>query len=136
MIPVKDTWYTDGVPIVSDGWSNVRKNPLINILAVNSRGAMFLYAENYSGVEKSRINIVELLLETIDKVGPSNVIQVVTDNATNCKLAGKEVEEVHPHIFWSPCVVHTLNLIFKDLAQTFDWFTDTYHKGKKLSSIS
>ncbi|KAL7225591.1 hypothetical protein ACSBR1_020873 [Camellia fascicularis] len=132
LILVKDTWYTDGVSIVSDGWSNVRKNPLINILAVNSHGAMFLYAEDYSGVEKSRINIVELLLETIDEVDPANAIQVVTDNAAISKLARKEVEKVHPHIFWSPCVVHTLNLIFKDLAQTFDWFTDTYNKGKKM----
>ncbi|KAL6976600.1 hypothetical protein U1Q18_052716 [Sarracenia purpurea var. burkii] len=132
LIPVKDTWYTDGVSIVSDGWSNVRKNPLINILAVNSRGAMFLYAEDYSGVEKSGVNIAKLLLKAIDEVGPSNVIQVVTDNAANCKLAGKEVEKVHPHIFWSPCVVHTLNLIFKDLAQAFDWFQATYSQGKNI----
>ncbi|XP_057467649.1 uncharacterized protein LOC130757012 [Actinidia eriantha] len=109
LIHVKDTWYTDGVSIVSDGWSNVKKNPLINVLAVNSRGAMFLYAEDYSGVEKSGINIAKLLLQAIDEVGPSNVVQVLTDNAANCKVAGKEIEKVHPHIFWSPCVVHTLN---------------------------
>ncbi|KAL7234265.1 hypothetical protein ACSBR1_017793 [Camellia fascicularis] len=90
---MKDTWYTNGVSIVSDGWSNVRKNPPINILAINSRGAMFLYMEDYFRIEKSGINIAELLLETIDKVGPSNAIQVVTNNAVNCKLAGKEVEK-------------------------------------------
>lgn len=56
---MKDTWYTDGVFIVSDDWSNVKKNPLINIIAVNGRGAMFLYAEDYSGVEKSGVNIAE-----------------------------------------------------------------------------
>ena len=33
---------------------------------------------------------------------------------------------------WSPCVVHTLNLIFKDWAQAFDWFKDTYFKGKQI----
>ncbi|KAF5938334.1 hypothetical protein HYC85_022593 [Camellia sinensis] len=59
----------------------------------DSRGAMFLYAKDYFGVENSGINIAELLLETIDKVGPSNAIQVVTNNAVNCKLAGKEVEK-------------------------------------------
>ena len=53
------------------------------------------------------------LLKAIEEVGPSNVIQVVTDNAANCKLAGEEVAKVHPHIFWSPCVVHTLNLYLK-----------------------
>ncbi|GFY93295.1 hypothetical protein Acr_08g0016910 [Actinidia rufa] len=94
LIHVKDTWYTDGVSIVSAGWSNVKKNPLINVLAVNSRGAMFLYAEDYSGVEKSGINIAKLLLQAIDEVGPSNVVQVLTDNAANCKVAGKEIEKI------------------------------------------
>ena len=44
---------------------------------------MFLYAEDYSGVEKSGVNIADLLLQAIDEVSPSNVIQVLTDNAPN-----------------------------------------------------
>ncbi|KAI3768637.1 hypothetical protein L2E82_19467 [Cichorium intybus] len=66
--------------------------------------------------EKTEPAIAEYLLEAIESIGPNNVLQVVTDNAANCKAAGKEVEKVHKHIFWSPCCVHTLNLIFKDLA--------------------
>lgn len=50
---VKDTWYTQGVSIVSDGWSNVKHRPLINVITTNSRGAMFMYAEDFSGVEKT-----------------------------------------------------------------------------------
>ncbi|PWA44417.1 hypothetical protein CTI12_AA526520 [Artemisia annua] len=30
---IKDTWFTQGVSIVSDGWSNVKHEPLINVLA-------------------------------------------------------------------------------------------------------
>ncbi|KAF2289511.1 hypothetical protein GH714_036765 [Hevea brasiliensis] len=41
---IKDTWYTQGVSIVSDGWSNVKYRPLINVIAANSRGAMFIEA--------------------------------------------------------------------------------------------
>nr|KAJ0200836.1 hypothetical protein LSAT_V11C600315340 [Lactuca sativa] len=92
------------------GNSDVTHRPLINVIATNSRGAMFMYAEDFSG--------------------PRNVLQVVTDNATNCKAAGKEVEKVHKQIFWSPCCVHTLNLIFKDLAVDCFWLMDTYRKGK------
>ncbi|KAF2286305.1 hypothetical protein GH714_013692 [Hevea brasiliensis] len=36
LAPVKDTLYTQGVSIVSDGWSNVKHRPLINVIAVNS----------------------------------------------------------------------------------------------------
>lgn len=132
MANVKATWFTHGVSIVSDGWTNVKHEPLINIIAANSRGSMFLYADNFMGIEKTGIVIGEYLMKAIEEVGPSNVLQVVTDNAANCKLAGKEVEKVHKHIFWSPCVVHTLNLIFKDMAKQFCWFTNTYKRGKLI----
>ncbi|KAL2943243.1 LexA repressor [Bienertia sinuspersici] len=44
MISMRDTWYTHGMSIVSDGWSNCKHNQLINVTAANSRGAMFLDA--------------------------------------------------------------------------------------------
>ncbi|KAI3816967.1 hypothetical protein L1987_10752 [Smallanthus sonchifolius] len=132
LTPVKDTWYTQGVSIVSDGWTNVKHSPLINVLAVNCRGAMFMYAEDFLGVEKTGVAISKFLLGAIETIGPSNVLQVVTDNAANCKAAGREIEKVYNHIFWSPCCVHTLNLIFKDLAIEFFWLNETYKKGKGI----
>ncbi|KAL7584675.1 uncharacterized protein LOC111920429 [Lactuca sativa] len=132
LTPIKDTWITQRVSIVSDGWSNVKHNPLINVLTVNSRGATFMYAEDFSGVEKSGVEISKFLVGAIDNIGPSNVLQVVTDNAANCKAAGREIERIHKHIFWSPCCVHTLNLIFKDLAKEFYWLEETYKRGKGI----
>jgi hypothetical protein len=72
---------------------------LINVLGVSATSAMFLVAHNSSSIIASSQNISDLLLKTINDVGPSNVIQVITDNATNCKGAGKIFERVHPHIF-------------------------------------
>ncbi|XP_022032814.1 uncharacterized protein LOC110933922 [Helianthus annuus] len=94
LTPVKDTWYTQGVSIVSDGWTNVKHNPLINVLAVNSRGAMFMHAGDFLGVDKKAGVIAKYLIEAIETVGSSNVLQVVTDNAANCKKAGQEIEKV------------------------------------------
>ncbi|XP_076947174.1 uncharacterized protein LOC143619030 [Bidens hawaiensis] len=116
---------THGRSVVSDGWTNVKHKPLINVLAVNNHGSMFMYAENFSGVEKTGLAIAEFLIQTIESVGSSNVLSVVTDNAANCKAAGKEIEKVYEHIFWFPCYVHTLNLIFKDFAKEFFWLEDT-----------
>lgn len=130
--PVSDTWLTQGTSIVSDGWTNIKKKSLINVIASNSRGSMFLYADDFSDVEKTGKEISNFLLKAIDEIGSSNVLQVITDNAANCKAAGKEIEKVHKHIFWSPCVVHTLNLIFKDFAVAFPWMSDTYIRGKNI----
>ncbi|XP_023729514.2 uncharacterized protein LOC111877222 [Lactuca sativa] len=93
LILVKDTWYTQGVSIISDGWSNVKHKPLLNVVAVNARGAVFMYAEDYLGVEKTGVAISKFLRGAIEAVGPSNVLQVVTDNAANCKAAGREIEK-------------------------------------------
>lgn len=76
---------------------------------------MFLFP----GVEKTGKEIGAFLLKAVEDIGSSNVLQVVTDNAANCKAAGREISKVHKHIFWSPCVAHTLNLIFKDIAEKF-----------------
>ncbi|KAJ8428428.1 hypothetical protein Cgig2_003130 [Carnegiea gigantea] len=116
LIPIQETWYTQGVSIVSDGWSNTKHNPLINVLAVNSRGATFMYADDFSGIEKIGKTISDYLLKAIEDIGH----QI------------KEIEKVHKHIFWSPCVCHTLNLIFKDFAKAFPWLRDRYKDRKNI----
>ncbi|KAM2156318.1 hypothetical protein ACFX1R_042019 [Malus domestica] len=113
---------------------NVLRNPQFHeiVTAINNRpkgykapgyerGRTTLLDACKTGVTKSGKEIVDYLLKAIEQVGGINVIQVVTDNAKNCVAAGQEIRKVHKHIFWSPCVVHTLNLIFKE---NFDLLLD------------
>jgi hypothetical protein len=129
-----DEWGDCGVSIVSDGWTNVRNQHLINVLGVSATGVVFLAAHDSSSIIASSQNISDLLLKTINDVGPSNVIQVITDNATNCKGAGKIIERVHSHIFWSGCLVHTLNLLMHDIVKHREcgWINQLYKRGKQL----
>ncbi|XP_026383788.1 uncharacterized protein LOC113279302 [Papaver somniferum] len=76
---------------------------------------MFLKAVNCQGEYKDKMFITNLLKETINAVGADNVVQVITDNALVCKSAGLLIETHFPHIFWTPCVVHTLNLALKNI---------------------
>ena len=55
---------------------------------------MFLRAVNAEGEIKSKEYIAEKLIAVIEEVGSRNVVQVITDNASNCKAAGKEIENV------------------------------------------
>jgi hypothetical protein len=86
------------VSIVSDGWTNVRNQHLINVLGVSATGAMFLATHDSSSIIASSQNISDLLLKTINDVGPSNVIQVITDNATNCKEQVKSLSNSSTHL--------------------------------------
>jgi hypothetical protein len=47
-------WNQYGVSIVSDGWTNVKGRPLINILGVSASGVVFLSAHDYSDHYKTR----------------------------------------------------------------------------------
>ena len=49
----------------------------------------------------------------IDNTRSKNVIQVVTDNATNNFVAARSLKQKRPRIFWSACAAHTLNLVLE-----------------------
>ena len=96
-----NSWNEYGVSIVSDGWTNVKGKPLINILGVSASGAVFLSSHDYSDRFKTDINIAEALIKTIESIEPYYVIQVITDNTTKCKAAGAIIEDRYPNIFGS-----------------------------------
>eukprot|EP00253_Pinus_taeda_P025659 PITA_25659 len=130
------SWTDHGVSIISDGWTNVKGKSLISVLVMSVSGAIFLTAHDYSDNFKTTINIAEALLETIDCIGPYNVIQVITNNAPNCKAAGAIIEDKYPNIFWFGCLVHTLNLLMHDFVKNknaqYKWIGDLYKKGKQM----
>ena len=46
---------------------------------------MFLKAINCEGETKDNHFITDLLINTIQEIGPQKVVQVITDNAAACK---------------------------------------------------
>ncbi|KAI9159980.1 hypothetical protein LWI28_003953 [Acer negundo] len=113
--PIKLSWKKKGVIVCSDGWSDSQRRPIINILATCESEPMFLKAINCEGEYKDKFFISNLLVETLQEIGPQNVVQVITDNAPVCKATGLLVESQFKHIFWTPCVVHSLNLALKSI---------------------
>ena len=65
--------------------------------------------------KKSKEFIASKLEYFIKEVGPQNVIQIIIDNAYAYKGVGDIIEDKYSHIFWAPCVVHTLNLALKNV---------------------
>lgn len=76
---------------------------------------MMLRAINTQGETKTGEVIAEMIIECIKEFGHENVVQVLTDNASNCVKAGALISAKFPTIFWTPCVVHTLNLALKNI---------------------
>lgn len=130
--PIRDSWTKTGVSIVSDGWKDARNCPLINVIAVCPKGAMFLKAVDCEGQVKDAQFIANILFESIEAVGPENVVQVITNNAKNCKAAGMLVEARYGHIFWTPCAVHSLNLMLKKMANKIEWIQQVYAEVEEI----
>ena len=113
--PIKDFWLENGISIVSDGWSNPQRRPLINITTVSDGGPVFIKAIDGSSEFKDKHYIAEVLKDAIKEIGHEKVIQVITDNANMMKAARALIEGEYPKIFWTPCIIHTLNLALKNI---------------------
>ena len=70
-----------GATLSIDGWSSVTNRPLINAMLVSSAGEEFIGSVDTSGVEKNAEYLAFVLEKFIEHVGPTNVVQVTTDNA-------------------------------------------------------
>ena len=130
--PIRSSWSSSGVTIVSDGWTHTRRRPLINIIATSPKGAMFLKAKDCSGEVKDAQFIVDVIIKSIEQVGPNRVVQVITDNAPVCKAVGLIIEGRYDHIFWTPCIVHNLNLILEEIDNKVPWIKELTSKARKL----
>ena len=120
---------------------------MINFIATSEGGPIFLKAVNCEGDYKDKFFIANLIKDTIMEVGCQNVVQVITDNAPLCRAACLLVEAQFPHIFWTPCVVHTLNLALKNICAakhteaneiTYDechWITDVVGDASMIKNF-
>eukprot|EP01018_Ginkgo_biloba_P020998 Gb_22289 [translate_table: standard] len=60
---------------------------------------MFLNAMDCNGELKDATFIANILINAIESVGPSNVVQIITDNARVCKTVGLLAEVRYNNIF-------------------------------------
>eukprot|EP00253_Pinus_taeda_P018744 PITA_18744 len=130
--PIHSSWSSFGVTIVSDGWKDTRRRPLINIIATSPKGAMFIKVEDCSGEMKDAQFIANVIIKAIEQIGPNRVVQVITNNAPVCKAAGLVIKGRYDHIFWTPCIVHNLNLILKEIDNKVSWIKELTGEAREI----
>ena len=67
----------------------------------------------------------------IEEIGPQNVVQVVTDNGSNCALMGRLLEDAYPTIVWIPCASHCLDLLIEDIGK-IAWVDEIFAVAKSM----
>ncbi|RVW73543.1 hypothetical protein CK203_062078 [Vitis vinifera] len=110
-------WGKNGCSIMSDGWTDRKERTLVNFLVNCSKGTMFMQSIDASSMIKTGEKMFELLDKWVEQVGEENVIQVITDNHSSYVMAGRLLELKRPHLYWTPCAAHCLDLMLEDIGK-------------------
>jgi hypothetical protein len=65
-----------GGSLTSDGYEDVKKNPLLNAVIVSPQGAKFHRAINTAGQTKDSAYIGGEMIKLIEDIGPTKIVQV------------------------------------------------------------
>ncbi|GAV79120.1 LOW QUALITY PROTEIN: zf-BED domain-containing protein/DUF659 domain-containing protein/Dimer_Tnp_hAT domain-containing protein, partial [Cephalotus follicularis] len=129
----KVEWSKTGCTIMSDGWTD-KKRSICNFLVNSPKGTVFLASIDTSDISKTSQKVFDMLDYIVERVGEENVVQVVTDNAANYKLAGEYLMEKRKHLFWTPCAAHCIDLILEDFEKKLDVHRVTIEKGRRITT--
>lgn len=99
-----------------DWWTDGRRRTLINFLVNCPKGTIFLKSIDGSAHAKTATLCHRMMLDVIEEVGRENVIQIITDNASNFKAAGGWIQE-DLNIYWTRCAAHCVNLMCEDISE-------------------
>jgi hypothetical protein len=88
-----------GATICSDGWDNVIHRPLMNVMLVCPAGDIFIGSVDTTGHKKTKEYIAGELKTYIEAIGPNNVTQICTDNASAMLGALDELVATYPHLY-------------------------------------
>ncbi|XP_027177656.1 uncharacterized protein LOC113776795 [Coffea eugenioides] len=128
----KKEWKKTGCTIMSDGWSDQRKRTMNNFLVNSPAGTVFLSSVDTTDISKTAQKLFELLDGIVEKIGEDNVVQVITDNASNYKTAGKILMEKRKRLFWTPCAAHCIDLMLEDFQKFDSLHKVTIQKAKSV----
>ncbi|XP_050150556.1 uncharacterized protein LOC126625531 [Malus sylvestris] len=137
-------WALNGCSIITDAWSDRKRRSIMNLCVNCKEGTIFLSSKECSSEAHTGEYIFEYVDKCVEEIGPQNVIQVVTDNASNNMAAANMMKKKRPNMFWTSYATHTLNLMLQgignlprfkgviDKAKAFTIFIYAHHKTLAL----
>jgi Protein of unknown function (DUF 659) len=101
--------------ITSDGWSNIKNEPIINYVIVSPSVSLFLESI-YTGEKSHNAQFLsDDISRIIEKLSSSHVVGAVTDNTSTNKVSWSLLKQRFPGRFFQGCASHCLHLLVKDI---------------------
>ncbi|XP_020109664.1 uncharacterized protein LOC109725031 [Ananas comosus] len=129
---LKQLWEMYGVTLMCDSWTGPTKMSIVNFLIYCNGKVIFHKSIDATGRFEDADYIYALLEQVLREVGEKCVVQVISDNGANFKKAGKLLMQRHPHLFWTPCAAHCINLMMSDFGE-INRVKKTVHSAQRIS---
>ncbi|KAI8556211.1 hypothetical protein RHMOL_Rhmol05G0234700 [Rhododendron molle] len=101
-----------------DGWSGPRRRHLVNFLVYSNRGTVFHKSINATNVlSRTADYYFGLMDKVVEEIGEQYIVQIITDNEAAMKAASKKLMEKRPHLYWTACTAHCIDLILEDIVE-------------------
>jgi hypothetical protein len=119
-----------GVTLVGDGATNVKRQPILNVLSVQGNRVEFIKAQDCSGKVKDARFIADDIISVINSLeDPQAVVCVMMDNAT--RKSWPLIEEACPWVVAGPCGPHVMDLLQEDVGK-LPFFMQLFAKAQTL----
>ena len=123
--------------LVSDGWTSVRGDHIVNFCVKAPNQKPFFYKSiNTSGIRQNTEAVADSILAVIEELGSEKFSCVITDNAAVMRASWKLIEEKYPHIAANGCAAHVMNLLVKDILSTPDHQKTIKESGKIIQFVN
>ena len=113
----KRAWKQYGCSIMSDGWTDGKSRCLINFLVNSPADTWFMKSIDASNTIKNGELMFKYLDDVVEEIGEENVVQAITDNASNYVIARMRLMEKRRRLWWTPCAAHCIDLMLEDIGK-------------------
>ncbi|KAG8380933.1 hypothetical protein BUALT_Bualt06G0068100 [Buddleja alternifolia] len=128
----KKSWALTGCTLMSDIWSDMKHRSIINIVAYSPGGAVMMNSFEVSKEKKTGMYLRDILVSVIDDIGPENIVQFITDNASNFESSGDMLMGRYPHLYKTRCAAHGIQLLLKDIYVEIEWLQKVIDDAKLI----
>ena len=128
---------SDNLTLVSDGWTNIRGDHLVNFcIKASDRKPFFYTSINTSGITQNCEAVAGAIIKVFEDLGSHKFSCLITDNAPAMRAAWKLIEGKFPHISANGCAAHGVNLLIKDILNTTEYSTTIKDAEKIIKYVT
>ncbi|KAH7514247.1 hypothetical protein FEM48_Zijuj11G0068500 [Ziziphus jujuba var. spinosa] len=109
----EEKWKNNGSSIMTDAPSDRKRGSIMNLCVNCKLGTTFLSSKEALDNAHTGQYIFDYVNECIKDIGHENVLQIVTENASNNMATANLLALKWANIFWTSCATHTIKLMLE-----------------------